>query len=146
MQRPTLFSSLVLFGLFGAGCGGSSDYGAAQATTFQEQTVAGQQLYGARCASCHGAGGGGTAQGPAVVGLKTGALPLEPRPGSKRTNRFVTVADVAAFATKNMPGDAPGTLTADEYWAILAFDLKANDIVLDKKLGPELAATLTIPR
>jgi len=45
-----------------------------------------------------------------------------------------------------MPPRAPGSLSAEEYWAVLAFDLSANGITLDQKLTPELAATLTIPR
>jgi hypothetical protein len=46
-----------------------------------------------------------------------------------------------------MPPKAPGSLTAEEYWAILAFDLKANGIDLgDKKLDGELAKTLEVPR
>jgi len=80
------------------------------------------------------------------VGLKEGALPLEPRPGSKRTSRFVTVADVAGYVVASMPGDAPGTLAESEAWAILAFDLSANGIKLGEPLGAELAKTLTIPR
>jgi hypothetical protein len=34
----------------------------------------------------------------------------------------------------------------EQYWAILAFDLKANGINLDQKLDGALAATLTVPR
>jgi mono/diheme cytochrome c family protein len=135
-------------------CGGStatSDGGgttpdAASPATFAEQVALGASVYGAECASCHGAGGEGTESGPRLVGLAEGALPLEPRPGAVRTSRFVTVADVAAFAVANMPADAPGSLTAEQYWAILAFDLSANGITLEEPLTPELAATLTIPR
>jgi hypothetical protein len=46
----------------------------------------------------------------------------------------------------NMPPDAPGSLSTEEYLAILAFDLDANGIMLDQKLTLELAGTLTIPR
>ena len=58
----------------------------------------------------------------------------------------MTVADVADFVVQNMPGDAPGSLSADDYFAVLAFDLKANGIELDQKLDAALAASLTIPR
>jgi hypothetical protein len=81
-----------------------------------------------------------------VVGLSSGALPRSPRAGSKRTSEFVTVADVASFVVAAMPPDAPGTLAAEDYWAILAFDLSANGITLDQKLTEDVAATLTIPR
>ena len=64
-----------------------------------------------------------------------------------RKSQFVTVADVAEFAVENMPGDAPGSLSEEEYWAVLAFDLMANGIDLcDEKLDAELAASLVIPR
>lgn len=47
---------------------------------------------------------------------------------------------------KNMPAKAPGSLTREQYWAILAFDLKANGINLDQKLDGTVASTLTVPR
>jgi len=119
--------------------------GAAPAT-FDEQVALGQTLYGAHCASCHGNSGEG-AGAPAVVGLAKGALPLDPPPNAKyRKTQFKTVADVAAFVVKYMPAKTPGSLTEEQYWSILAFDLKANGIQLDKKLDGALAATLTIPR
>jgi len=58
----------------------------------------------------------------------------------------VTVADVATFVVQNMPGDDPGSLSEDDYFAVLAFDLHANGIDLDKKLDAAVAASLTIPR
>jgi hypothetical protein len=45
-----------------------------------------------------------------------------------------------------MPPKKAGSLPADQYWAILAFDLHANGIDLPAPLTPEAAATLTIPR
>jgi cytochrome c len=105
----------------------------------------GQSLYVEHCASCHGAGGEGGGKAPPVVGK--GALPLDPRPGSKRPGQFKTVADVATFVKGNMPPNAAGSLTDDQYFAILAFDLKANGIDLGGKiLDPALAQTLVIPR
>jgi cytochrome c len=114
--------------------------------TFADQVAAGQILYGKNCAECHGAAGQGDTA-PRLVGLKEGALPLDPPADRKfRKTPFVTVADVADFAVHNMPPKKGGSLTADEYWAILAFDLHANGIDLDKKLTPDVASTLTIPR
>jgi cytochrome c len=115
---------------------------------FAEQVALGQKVYGAQCAGCHGASGEGTKDGPAVVGLDKGALPLSPPPTAKyRKTEFKTVADIADFVVKSMPPKAPGSLTAEEYWAILAFDLKANGIDLgEKKLDAELAKTLEVPR
>src|SRR5688572_23508350 len=52
-------------------------------TNFAEQVALGQKVYGAQCAGCHGNSGEGTKDGPAVVGLDKGALPLEPAATSK---------------------------------------------------------------
>jgi cytochrome c len=119
----------------------------APATSFQAQVAEGQKLYGDQCANCHGDAGEGGTKAPRVVGLKEGALPLDPPADRKyRKNRFVTVADVADFVVANMPPGKGGSLPADQYWAILAFDLHANGIDLQQPLTPELARTLTIPR
>jgi cytochrome c len=135
------------------GCGGNTPQpenpsaSAPAPTTFAEQVALGGKLYGASCANCHGAGGEGK-KAPRVVGLKQGALSLDPPAGAKyRRGQFKTVADVAGFVVKSMPADNPGSLQPEQYWAILAFDLKANGIDLgDKKLDGPLASTLTIPR
>ena len=86
------------------------------------QVNMGKQLYAQSCASCHGAQGQGTAKAPAVVGAS--ALPLNP-PAAARTRKqkFHTAADVLDFIKKNMPLNAPGSLTDEQYAAILAFDL-----------------------
>ena len=139
-----------------AGCASSSESApaapataastAAPPATFADQVAAGQTLYGANCASCHGdAGQGG--KGPRLVGLAQGALPLDPPADRKfRKTRFVTVGDVADFAVANMPPGKGGSLPADQYWDIVAFDLHANGIDLPQLLTAEAAKTLTIPR
>ena len=113
--------------------------------TFAEQVTRGAEVYAEHCSSCHGKSGEGSKDAPAVVGAT--ALSLDPPAGAKvRKSKFVTVADVAAFVVQNMPGDAPGSLSEDDYFAVLAFDLHANGIDLDEKLAGDLAASLTIPR
>jgi cytochrome c5 len=120
---------------------------ASAATDFASQAAAGQELYGKHCAECHGAHGN-DGKAPPVVGFDKGALPLDPPAAAKfRKTQFKTVADVADFVVKSMPPKAPGSLSADEYYAILAFDLKANGIDLGKKkLDGAVAPTLEIPR
>ncbi|HVV52118.1 MAG TPA: c-type cytochrome [Polyangia bacterium] len=125
----------------------ASGAGVAPPASFADQVAQGQTLYGANCANCHGDSGQGTAKAPRVVGVKDGALPLDPPADRKyRKNKFVTVADVAEFTVANMPPGKAGSLTNDQYWAILAFDLHANGIDLPSPLTPEVAKTLTIPR
>lgn len=150
--RVASLSSLVVLALApacassGSGPAENPPDKSASPATFGEQVALGATTYARECASCHGASGEG-AGAPRVVGIAQGALPLDPPADRKyRHSRFVTVADVATFAVATMPPKAPGSLTADEYWAVLAFDLHANGIDLDRKLTPELAAGLTIPR
>jgi S-disulfanyl-L-cysteine oxidoreductase SoxD len=123
-----------------------AENGAAPAN-FAEQVKLGQRLYGAKCAQCHGASGEG-GEAPRVVGLSEGALPLQPPAKSTlRKTEFKTVMDVGAFVVQNMPPKAAGSLSTEEYFSVLAFDLKANGIDLgEKKLDAELAKTLVIPR
>jgi S-disulfanyl-L-cysteine oxidoreductase SoxD len=91
----------------------------------------GAKLYGQYCASCHGAAGQGTKDAPPVVGKN--ALPLDPPATAKvRKTQFHTAQDVAQFVVANMPAKAPGSLTTEQYYDILAFDLKANGIDVSK--------------
>jgi len=104
----------------------------------------GKQLYVAHCAKCHGDAGQGTDKGPPVVGKD--AFPQKPRGGAKRDVEFHTAADVFAWATQHMPGDAPGTLSTEQYLAIFAFDLTANGVKLTQPLdGPAAQAIVLHP-
>lgn len=156
MNRLNASIAIVSFTILGACAssaptGGPDAPGKAEAAGeaapggFAAQVTKGQALFGEHCAKCHGDTGEGKSA-PAVVGLKTGALPLEPKSGSARKTQFVTVADIGDFVMKTMPQDKPGSLSPDEYLAILAFDLKANGIELDQQLDLEKAKTLTVPR
>jgi cytochrome c len=118
--------------------------GGGGALTVEAQIAQGQQLYGEKCASCHGDAGQGTDKAPPVVGKE--AFPLQPRAGAKRNVEFHTAADVFAWASKNMPGKNPGSLSTDQYLAIFAFDLTANGVKLDKPLdGPAAQAIVLHP-
>ena len=97
------------------------------------QATQGGQIYGAQCASCHGDGGQGTPGGaPPVVGKD--ALPLDPPASAKyRKASFHTARDVFDFVKANMPAKSPGSLSQDQYLAIIAFDLMANGVDLTGK-------------
>jgi cytochrome c len=122
---------LACAGLALAACAHTGTPAATVEVPAGDQVALGGKLYGEHCAKCHGDGGQGTDKGPAVVGA--GALPLDPRPGSKRKVQFHNAKDVALFVKKAMPGDDPGSLTDDQYFAILAFDLKANGVDVSGK-------------
>ena len=128
-------------------CGGppAASPNGGEGATFAQQANEGAKLYGDQCASCHGAQGEGV-DAPRVVGLAQGALPLNPPAGAKaRKGTFRTAADVAGFVVKAMPPDSPGSLSEAQYWAILAFDLKANGVDLGaKRLDARTAPTVVI--
>jgi len=109
-----------------------------------DQATEGGKLYGKHCSKCHGDAGQGTKKAPAVVGKD--ALPLDPPTGAKvRKTQFHTAQDVAAFVATKMPANKPGSLTAEQYYAILAFDLKANGVdVTGKKIDPTTAAEIKL--
>lgn len=108
------------------------------------QVEAGKNLFGDKCAGCHGDNGEGTKKGPPVVGKA--ALPLDPAKGAKKRKgvQFKTAGDVFAWVKKNMPLKKPGSLTDDEYAAVLAFDLKANGVVLKEKLDAGNAVAVVL--
>ena len=109
------------------------------------QATRGGQLFGQHCASCHGDGGQGTNGAPPLVGKD--ALPLDaPATAQVRKTPFHTAGDVYAFVKANMPAKAPGTLSQDEYLALIAFDLQANGVDLSGKaaLTPDALAALVL--
>lgn len=114
------------------------------AATGGDQAAEGARLYGRHCAKCHGNAGQGSDKAPPVVGKS--ALPLDPPAGAKiRKQQFHTAEDVAQFVASKMPANKPGSLTVDEYYAILAFDLKANGVdVSHKKIDPTTAAAIKL--
>lgn len=144
---PLSILSIGVLGLvFGLGLGAchpntvrSSADGSSALTA---QVERGKLLYGEHCAKCHGDGGQGSSKAPPVVGKD--AFPLQPRPGAKRDVTFRTAADVFAWATEHMPGDAPGTLATDEYLAIFAFDLTANGVKLTGALDGPMAQAIVL--
>jgi cytochrome c len=115
---------------------------AAPKSALTAQIEQGTGLYVANCAKCHGDSGQGTDKAPPVVGKD--AFPLHPRAGAKRDVDFRTAADVFAWATVHMPGDAPATLSTDEYLAIFAFDLTANGVKLMAPLDGAAAQAIVL--
>jgi cytochrome c len=130
-------------------CGGTAQEAASPATSsalVHDQASVGAKLYGDHCATCHGADGKGSSKIPPLVGNK--ALPLDPSPQAQdRKGQFRTAADVFAFIKASMPPDAPGSLSDDDYWAILAFDLRANGVDSEgKKVDGSTAGSFTLHR
>jgi mono/diheme cytochrome c family protein len=112
--------------------------------TFADQAARGQSIFGATCAKCHGAGGEGTADAPALVGPT--ALPGTP-PATRqlRTMPFHTVGDVQRFVHANMPPKGP-KLSDSDAWAVVAFALKANGVTPPAPLSASNGDTLPLGR
>ena len=109
-----------------------------------DQASSGKELYAKYCAVCHGASGGGgkvPAQFGQLAGLTAPALV-----GPGFLPGMETVGQVYDFASKNMPGDAQGSLKSSEYLDIISFALRANGINPDgEPLTPASAEKIKLP-
>ena len=108
----------------------------------------GTKVYAQKCAACHGPTGAETEAEP-----RPGLYP-NPLVGGKGTLNSIhpvtTIGSFWPFATtiwdtinRSMPNDKPGSLSADEVYAVTAFLLYRNDIiqesdVLDAKSLPKI--------
>jgi S-disulfanyl-L-cysteine oxidoreductase SoxD len=102
---------------------------------------AGAGIYAQKCASCHGANGeGGAAE--ALVGAEPKAsAPFGPdyerwkgtRPDVPFTigNYWPYATTVFDYVRRAMPANAPGSLTADETYALTAWLLAKNEIIAE---------------
>jgi mono/diheme cytochrome c family protein len=103
----------------------------------QAQAEIGEEIYQHQCARCHGSDLEGKAN--AFRGLRApqlsgrGALPCKPRPFEKiRQGDFRTVKDVYEFVSAIMPAERPASLSAEQYWNVLAFLLLRNGQLPDE--------------
>ena len=142
MRSLFLLAPALLFGCAKTPAATTTPTPEPAATTITAQVDQGKALYGAKCAKCHGDAGQGNDKAPPVVGKD--AFPEKPRPGAKRDVDFHTAADVFAWTSKHMPGNAPGSLSTDEYLAIFAFDLTANGVKLEKPLDGAAAQAIVL--
>jgi cytochrome c len=92
----------------------------------------GASVFAAKCAACHGTQGEGLAAGPALVGRE----PREGFPFGQSLKYTRTVGNYWPYATtlydyvdRAMPATAPGSLTADEIYAVVAWILSRNEII-----------------
>jgi polar amino acid transport system substrate-binding protein len=107
-----------------------------------EQADKGREVFRLQCARCHGPDGQGISNiykgmtAPPLVG--PAALPLDPRSYQKmRHFQFRTVRDVYEFASAVMPADQPASLSAEDYWNVIAYLLSANGVPVNGKLLTE---------
>ena len=97
----------------------------------------GAKVYAQKCAACHGPNAMGTA-------LARGLVPLgNTKPVKLEWSLVPYATTVWDFINRAMPWTKPGTLTADEAYAVTAYVLYRNDIiketdVLDARSLPKI--------
>lgn len=108
-------------------CGGGDgdDGGNGIPASQSEQVAAGSDVYAADCAECHGERGeGGT--GPAVIDE------------SRRIASYESTDRLYDYVSRTMPFDAPGSLSENQYWNVIAYLLGENELLpVDVVLGPD---------
>lgn len=143
---------------------GASDPNLAMA---KDKNKTGADLFAQRCAGCHGERGQGK-NGPSLMGA--GALPEYPRdksdstqaftdpqeienqvqtrpPGTPSREPFRNAGDLFNYVSKNMPlpSDQVGSLSSDEYWAVVSFILTAHGAAVPEGgVTPQNAASIPI--
>jgi mono/diheme cytochrome c family protein len=95
-------------------------------------------VYASKCASCHGAKGEGRAASPGIAAAPKiiGREPRDGFPFGRDPKHVKTVGNYWPYSTtvfdyvrRTMPLTAPGTLTADETYAVVAWLLAENEVI-----------------
>jgi mono/diheme cytochrome c family protein len=138
LVRPTSLAALATIGLLLAALAPARAFTA-------EQVDKGREMFRLQCARCHGPAGQGISNiyrgmtAPPLIGPS--AFPLDPRPYQKmRHFQFRTVRDIYEFASAVMPADQPASLSADDYWEVMAYLLNANGEQVNGQMLNEAAA------
>ena len=88
--------------------------------------IEGKEIYANRCARCHGANG----EGRDSVALAGGQGTLAtPKPVKTVTSFWPHATTIFDYVSRSMPFDKPGTLTADQVYAVTAYVLFLGGIV-----------------
>ena len=94
--------------------------------------VSGAAVYAAKCARCHGGNGEGVAPSPALVGRIPGdSFPFGADPKLVKTvgNYWPYATTLYDYVRRAMPIDAPGSLTPNEIYGVVAVVLAENRII-----------------
>ena len=96
----------------------------------------GAELYAQRCAACHGMRGEGMGQGHGAFPRLIGREPRDGFPFAQDFRHVKTIGNYWPYATtlfdyvrRAMPLTAPGSLTDDDTYALVAYLLAENEIV-----------------
>jgi cytochrome c len=97
----------------------------------------GQEIWDARCASCHGTFGESNLVFPPLVGgttpkdIERGRVAALTNPAEQRTTlmKLPTLSTLWDYVNRAMPWDTPKTLSVDDVYAVVAYLLHLADIV-----------------
>jgi S-disulfanyl-L-cysteine oxidoreductase SoxD len=106
----------------------------------------GQGVYAASCASCHGVNGEGLPPNPPLLGGPRGSFDFAGNPKMLKTigNYWPYATTLFDYIRRSMPLTAPGSLTADQTYAVTAYLLEREQVipagtVLDATSLPKVA-------
>ena len=138
---PSMLAKVVLFaaGSMGPACAGPNVQQQWESARTIDRT--GARVYDAECASCHGATGAGARGVPELAG--SSALPLH----AGERQPFRTARDLFDYTSREMPlpRKFKGSLPADDYWAVVAFLVRAKGVTLPEAgLSPANASSIRI--
>jgi len=162
-RRSDLAALAVVLGLSAAGAAAAPPYGFGTPATPEQirawdidvrpdgaglppgrgSVAQGQQIYDAKCASCHGTFGESTDYMVLAGGVGTLKSDTPNRTTGSKLNYATTLFD---YIRRAMPFQAPKSLTDDEVYALTAYVLNLNDILpADTALDRESLAEVRMP-
>ena len=104
----------------------------------------GEKVFQQKCAACHGANGEGNQVGPALVG-GVGSL-ASSKPMKTVGSYWPYATTVWDYIHRAMPQNSPGSLSADEIYAVTAFVLNRNEIIArDAVMNKETLPKVRMP-
>ncbi|KYG20782.1 cytochrome C [Bradyrhizobium sp. AT1] len=105
----------------------------------------GEKLFMDNCATCHGEFGEGNGRWPVLAGGK-GSLTSD-NPVKTVGSYWPYASTVFDYVRHAMPYGNTGSLSVDEYYALVAYVLYLNDVVTDQnfELNKETLATIKMP-
>jgi hypothetical protein len=105
--------------------------------------IEGRDVYAQKCASCHGEKGEG-ATAEELVGEPT--PPSADNPSKPIGSYWPFATTIFDFIRRSMPPAAPGSLSADQIYAVTAYLLAANKIIADKdEINAETLPKIKMP-
>lgn len=100
----------------------------------QGTAAEGAAVYTQLCASCHGAKGEGIRPAPALIGRAPDAghvFANDPQAVKTIGNYWPYATTVFDYVRRAMPLAAPGSLTAEQTYAVVAYLLRENGLIAD---------------